>query len=134
MSFKGISVEQPVYDPTSDNIRLVWNISADVFASDKMLHVVFEQAFREMVQVIALKMLNDHRIELEDVCSFDNLRDALASELARQFVAWKMTGGPSKNLGDLVQLLTPQPSKLSMATQVQGTGSIVPFYNGRPIP
>lgn len=52
-------------------------------------------AITETIQRIASVIINERRQEIEDACNFSELRDALAAELARQFMASRMLGQPT---------------------------------------
>ena len=53
-----------------------------------MLHT----AVREVIERLAMQIINERRAEIEAACSFGELRDTLAAELARQFMASRLQG------------------------------------------
>lgn len=62
---------------------------------DTMIHQALQQAITETVQRIASVIINERHAEIEAACNFGELRDVLAAELARQFMASRLTGAPT---------------------------------------
>lgn len=60
----------------------------------QMIANAVRQAINETVQRIASVIINERRAEIEAACNFGELRDALAAELARQFMAMRLMGQP----------------------------------------
>ena len=59
---------------------------------DLMVQQALQAAIHEVIHAIALRIINDRREEIEAACNFGELRDVLAAELARQFMAARLTG------------------------------------------
>jgi hypothetical protein len=60
-----------------------------------MVAQALQQAITETVQRIASVIINERREEIEAACNFGDLRDAIAAELARQFMAARFLGQPT---------------------------------------
>lgn len=60
-----------------------------------MVQQALQQAITETVQRLASVIINERRAEIEAACNFGELRDVLAAELARQFMASRLTGQPT---------------------------------------
>ena len=78
-----------------------------------------KDAIRETVQRIAMTIINERRVEIEAACNFGELRDVLAAELARQFMAARFTGQPTPF--DPVKV-SPGMKALLRAPSQAGTG------------
>jgi len=61
----------------------------------RMIELALQQAITETIQRIAATIINERRAEIEAACNFGELRDVLAAELARQFMASRLTGAPT---------------------------------------
>jgi hypothetical protein len=61
----------------------------------RMITQALQQAITETVQRIASVIINERRAEIEAACNFGELRDVLAAELARQFMAARFTDRPT---------------------------------------
>lgn len=60
-----------------------------------MVQQALQQAITETVQRLASVIINERRAEIEAACNFGELRDVLAAELARQFMASRMLNQPT---------------------------------------
>jgi len=58
----------------------------------RMITQALQQAITETVQRIASVIINERREEIEAACNFGELRDVLAAEPARQFMASRLMG------------------------------------------
>ena len=61
----------------------------------RMIALALQQAITETIQRIASTIINERRAEIEAACNFSELRDVLAAELARQFMASRMLDQPT---------------------------------------
>lgn len=61
----------------------------------EIIAAAIKEAITETVQRIAMTIINERRAEIEAACNFGELRDALAAELARQFMASRLMGAPT---------------------------------------
>lgn len=89
-----ITIGEPVAQ-LNGSTSITWNILRDVFCDEATFKRELSTAYKETVAKVALVILNERRAEIEATLNFADLRDALAAELARQFMASRLMGQPT---------------------------------------
>ncbi len=60
-----------------------------------MFQHALADAISDTIRAVAGVILNERKAEIEAACNFEDLRDVLAAELARQFMASRLMGTPT---------------------------------------
>jgi hypothetical protein len=94
--FSGNTVEVTEMRKNSNgSVSMVITIMERMFSDESMFKAALREAVKETVQSIASVIINERRAEIEAACNFGELRDVLAAELARQFMASRLTDQPT---------------------------------------
>ncbi len=92
--YRGIEVTEAIKNPNG-SVRMMITVFEEILNDNQTFKRAMLNAVQETVQQIASVIINDRRQEIEDACNFGELRDVLAAELARQFMASRLTGAPT---------------------------------------
>jgi hypothetical protein len=88
---RAIKISDPV-ENTDGTFTMAWTILKEILSDERTFRSAVAAAYQEMVSKVASVILNENREKIEATLNFEDLRDALAAEMSRQFLAARLLG------------------------------------------